>query len=104
MKSINKIIKDWEIATNALAEEFVKKYWGEECIIDMYWIGDEIGGVLSIGDYYFNVDRMKEALELNATWKQLNDYYWLEVETDKKSDVSFKNYVKYELKDEETKN
>jgi len=99
MKSINKIIKEWEKATNALAEGFVKKYWGEECIIDMYWIGQEIGDILSIGDYYFDIDRMKKALELNATWEQLNDYYWLEVEGEEKPNVSFKNYVKYGLKD-----
>lgn len=115
----NKLIKDWNIATNKITSLFINKYFGDceiswiknynfaedgfefqgsdgaEDGIDLrgYWIGNDIGGVLEISDYYFSFDRMKEALELNATEKQLFDYYDLEVEG--KPDMNFKNYVKY---------
>lgn len=115
----NKLIKDWNIATNKITSLFINKYFGD-CEISWiknfdfvedgfefqgsdgsedginlhgYWVGNDIGGILEISDYYFSFDRMKEALELNATEKQLFDYYDLELE--EKIDINFKNYVKY---------
>lgn len=86
-----KEIKNWNKATQALADKFVETYFEEsEC----WWISDEVGGVYFVNDMFFSVDRMKEALELKATQGQLFDYYHLELER-KGVGYSFRAFVKY---------
>lgn len=98
---MNKAVKKWRDATEALAKEFIKKYYPEERYdIDTFWVGDEIGNVFFVSDMFFNLDRMLQAMELNATLDQLHDYHDAELEhyekeTDKPMPVNFKNYVKY---------
>ena len=95
-KKSNLII--WQEATNKLAEEFVRKYHGDMFIEDMYWIGGDIGGVLNVGDQFWGLDRIHEALELNATLDQVFDYDSYELDCaleGKQKQINFKNYVKY---------
>lgn len=77
-------IENWREATEQVADAFVEKYFPdqERCFnkLDVYWGGDEIGGVFYISDMFFDVDRMIEALELDATFDQLYDYYHASVE------------------------
>ena len=114
-------IKEWEIATNKLTTLFLKKYFddieyswlkgndwaddghdfvssdgSDDCSnISGYWIGGDVGGVLEVGDYYFGFDRIKEALELDATEEQLFEYYDLEFDRCGKVGYNFKNFIKY---------
>jgi hypothetical protein len=116
-----KEIKEWEIATNKLTTLFLKKYFddreyswlkgndwaddghdfvssdgADDCSnISGYWIGGDVGGVLEVGDYYFGFDRIKEALELDATEEQLFEYYDLEFDRCGKVGYNFKNFIKY---------
>ncbi len=92
----------WENATNDLAFEFKDKYFGKDCT-DIWWIGNETGGVLTINDYYFNLDRIVEAMRYKATKKKLFGYYDLEIKAGyKKSNksiteiigINFRNYLK----------
>lgn len=96
---MNKVIKKWRDATEELAKVFVEKYFPQQVNSKyVYWVGDEIGGVLYVCDYFFNIDAMIDALELNATVDQLIDYYDMEVDygmEDKPVPVNFKNYIKY---------
>ena len=96
------VIKKWEEATEEVANAFVEKYFPEHGREDYFWVGDEIGSVFCIADMFFDVDRMLEALKLNATFDQLYDYYDEELEhcegdPNKPMPVSFKNYVKHGL-------
>ena len=99
-------VENWKRATKQLAEAFVTKYYGEKAVLCMFWIGDEIGDILCINDDFYNVDRMVQALELNATYEQLAEFSEYECECreqgkDKK--INFKKFVKhgFELIDNE---
>ena len=90
------ILNNWEKTPDAIAFEFVKKYYGKECVADYYWIADDIGGCLAINDEFWSLDRMKTALELNATYEQIMEFYYYETELpeDEKVIINFKNYLK----------
>ena len=96
-----KVIQQWKKATEQLAKVFVRKYFPDERYgKDTFWVADEIGGVFFVSDYFFDINHIIEALELDATFEQLSDYYWQSVEycmenPDKSMHTNFKNYVKY---------
>ena len=98
---MNKVIEKWREATDEVAKAFAEKYFPEqEYNVDTFWVGDEIGSVFCIADMFFNVDRMIEAIELNATFDQMYDYYDAELEhcqedSEKPMPINFKNYIKY---------
>ena len=96
------MILDWEVETNCIAEEFARKYFGRDN--DNWWVAEDVGGVLCVGDYYFSFDRILEAIKYKATRKQLFDYYDMELEVGMKMKshksvteiigYNFKNYIK----------
>lgn len=91
----NKQLENWEKATEELTTLFLEKYFDGET--DYYWVGADIGGVLFVGDYFFNFDRIVEAIKYQATKKQLFGFYDLEIETlsnEKEMKMNFKNYIK----------
>lgn len=95
------LIENLRTATEEVARAFTEKYFpDEEYGEDTFWVADEVGSVFFVADYFFNVNRMVEALELDATYEQISDYIDLEVEHAMKEDgtptpVNFKNFVKY---------
>lgn len=99
-----KQIKNWEKATQELAEAFARKYYTYEedeeeyFNADMYWVGDEIGDCFIINDDFYSVDRMLKALKLNATYDQLRDFAQYEISKKKKRAINFENFVKLDLK------
>ena len=100
-KTTDKVITKWREATEGIAKTFVKKYYPEQRYgIDTFWVGDCVGDVFFIADMFFDLERMLEALELDATFDQLCDYHDAEIErcekdSEKPTLVNFKNYVKY---------
>lgn len=89
-------LHDWEIETNRLTDIFVKKYFKDA---DWYWIGDDIGGVIEVNDYFFGFDRIREALKYKASAKKLFAYYDLESEKmfeipESKPDVNFRTFLR----------
>jgi hypothetical protein len=68
----------WEKATHNLAVAFCEKYFGLEH--DGQWVSDEPGGVLGVGDYFFNFDDIVEYLRHNYSKKKMFDYYWYNLE------------------------
>ena len=94
-------LKEWRKATHKLAQCFVDRYFPDYQHFlsgDWRFIGDDENGTLDVGgNWYFNISRIVEALELDATLDQLIDYYDWELELaaqDKKPRYNFKNYVK----------
>lgn len=92
----NKIILAYQKATNDLAIAFIKKYYGNEYVKDMFWVADEIGTILCINDDFWGVERMKQALEFNASEEQLFEFYHYEIELPEGENIiiNFKNYLK----------
>lgn len=77
---MHKAIINWREATERVTDAFIEKYFPEQGRDYTFWAADEIGGVFFISDMFFNVDRMIEALELNATFEQLSEYNDAEIE------------------------
>lgn len=96
IKENKKWLKQWEMATHNLTNEFIDKYF-KGSANDVFWVGDDIGGVFSINDYFFDLDRMREAIKYNASSKRLFEYQDKELDLamkDKKMDINFKTYLK----------
>lgn len=91
MVNMNNQLQAWELETNKLTEIFVKKYFKDS---NWYWIGKDIGGVIAVADYFFDIDMIREALKYNASSKKLFEYYELTIEIDSSFTTSFKNFIK----------
>lgn len=88
-------ILNWEKETHALAIKFTHKYFGKDS--DFYWIADEVGGVLQVNDYFFDLNRIVDAIKYSAAKKKLFAFYDLELDMAEKNrpmDIKFKNYLK----------
>ena len=95
---MKKELKNWEKETNKLADVFVKKYFGKNAS-DVFWVADDIGGVLCINDYFFNFNMIREAIKYSASIEKLFDYHDEEFKLamkNKKMNISLKNYIKHE--------
>lgn len=96
----DKIIDEWYNTTEKVTRQFVKKYFPHEVYgEDTFWVGDEIGSVFCVGERFFNLDRIIEALTLKATRTELYKYYDWEVDHCYVSPhtappINFKNYIK----------
>lgn len=88
-------ISKWEKVTQALVDEFVLKYFGEDA--DAWWVADRVGDVFHVNSYFFDLSYMMTALKLNATFEQIVDYYDLTLEafSNKKKIGNFENYIKH---------
>jgi hypothetical protein len=93
---MNKKLAAWQKATNALAQEFCNKYF--DGTLDWRWTGEDIGGNFEVGDYFFGLSRIVEALEINCSHELLIQFYDYEMECyyDKSLPrYNFKTWVKY---------
>lgn len=91
----------WENETESLSRHFIKKYFGKIDEVEYYWIADEVGGVLVVADYFFNLSDIVDFLRYNYPKNMMFEYYdySLEYHMQKKhkaSDylVNIKNYKK----------
>lgn len=97
----NKAINRWEKATNELVDIFVDYYFGKENEPEVWWVADDIGGVLFVNDYFFDLNRIREALMYKASKRKLFDFYdyelnWHMNKKNKGEPVcpNFRNYLK----------
>ena len=99
-----KITLAWEDETNKLVEIFVNRYFYKG--VDWYWVGNEVGFVLCVNDYFFNLSHILTALRFNCSDTKLFEFYDLELEhhtNGKDMPINFENFIKYGLKPLETK-
>lgn len=73
MKTENKI-QEWKEFTSQITEDFLYDYFDD---IDPYyfWVGDEVGGILNYGDYFFNFSDILTCYKLEITFEQLINWY-----------------------------
>lgn len=69
-----KLLQDWDIATSALTEHFIKKFFGNDA--EWWWVSDDIGTVLYVNDFFFEIHEIVMALKLKPTITQLIKYYF----------------------------
>lgn len=86
------LLQAWEKATQELADAFVEKYYGEDAS-EIFWVGDEIGDLLMINDYCWNVGNMVDAFRWKCSKKRLLEWYELCIE--EKCLVSLRNYSRH---------
>lgn len=95
-----KELKNFDKATDALAKVFVEKYFGKDYKEDddYYWIGinDEDREVLSIGDYFFNLDDIVNFIRYKYTEKEMFKYYDYRLDNDTRNKylTNIKNWKK----------
>jgi hypothetical protein len=87
-------IQIWEEATESLRLLFVDKYFGKDP--EHYWIADDIGGVLFVNDYFFNLSDIVDFLKYNYSVKKMFEYYdySLKCSQENKVPINIKNYIK----------
>lgn len=91
----SEFIKEWERATENLAQYFSARYFGDGA--DVRWISNGIGGVLHINDYFFSLSDIVDFIRYKYSNKKMFQYY--EHILNQKSvfhndAVSIKNYIK----------
>ena len=78
-KKRNVSVIQYEVGCNALAKEFIEKY--ELSFRDMYWVGDNVGDICCIGDFFFSTEAMKVAIDYDVDWKDLMAWYDYTIES-----------------------
>jgi hypothetical protein len=74
-----KHLKKLEQSIEEFTDYFLKRYFkGYED--DWYWVADTLGGVLSVGDFFFNLDSMMDYVRYGYTFDELYTHYYKKVE------------------------
>jgi len=71
----NRFLELLEIHIQDFTEYFIIKYFGKLEDIDYWWVADEVGGVLSVNDYFFNLRDMIDFVRHNYSKKMMFEYY-----------------------------
>lgn len=66
-------LSKWEKSVNELRDCFVKMYFGEE--VEMWWVADEVGGVLQVNDYFFNLHDIVDYIRYDYSKEDMFGYY-----------------------------
>lgn len=76
---MNKNLTKWHKATQDLVEDFIVTYFVDEEIsreeLEVYWVADEIGGVLVVGDYFFDMYAITTAIRVSCPTEKLFEWY-----------------------------
>ena len=88
------LIKNWEEATQAIATRFRNKYFSKDA--EIWWVGDEIGGVLYINDHFFSLDNILISLRENVSITNMFGYYSFDLDSamDNKTRINYKTWLK----------
>ncbi len=93
-----KLLNKFNKIVDEMTAIFVKKYFPDCDKRDYWWVGDMRTGTLYVSDYFWNLERVYEALELNATEKQLFEFYDKELDNSMKEipmPLNFKSFIKF---------
>lgn len=79
-----------------IAREFVGYYFGIEYINDSFWVGDRVGELLSISDFFFEMHDVVEFVKNKIDPDSLIDWYyqWTDSNNDKKINSTNWKYKK----------
>lgn len=69
-------LQEYENAVHSITVFFARKYFGDYYQYNTGdWVGQVVGGVICINDYWFNFDDMLQYLKYGYTKKQMFAYY-----------------------------
>ena len=86
-----KQIKELEKAITKFTDYFIKRYFGKD--VDMFWVGDEVGDVLYVNDYFFDLNKMIDYVKYDYSFDELYDHYHYFTEFEG-SPINIKNWKK----------
>lgn len=66
-------LNNLEGAINTFAAGFAVKYFGK--YPESWWVADEVGGILFVNDYFFNLKDMIDFVKYRYTRKKMFEYY-----------------------------
>ena len=67
------LIYNWEHSTQELTNHFIKKYFGNDT--ENYWVADEVGSVLFVNDYFFDLNTIIDFLRYKYSKDKMFEYY-----------------------------
>lgn len=74
---IRKDIDSWQRLTHKITEQWIKEYFeltsADDSSVD--WVANDIGGVFSFADYFFDFNTVLKCYELDITKEQLFQWY-----------------------------
>lgn len=85
----NSVLSVYDHACRDIADMFNRKYFEGQA--EMYPIGGEVDGIWGVNDYFFSIQNMFQALELNLSENDLFAWYdqWI---GNKKPSLNMKNF------------
>ena len=92
---IKRELQAFEHQTQRVTDRFIEKYFGD--VTESWWVADEIGGTLYVGDYFFSLHDILNALRYKASKKKMFAYYDYTLERameGKGIEYNLKNYLK----------
>lgn len=78
-------------ACERIKEAFLKKYYNYYTLDDIFWVGDDIGGVACVGEYFHNMNDMVAALYLDCPVEKFFEWYDYCLENYEKKDAIYYN-------------
>lgn len=69
------LLQDWENQTDSLIEGFITRYFGKIEEVEYYWIAEDVGGVLVVADYFFNLGDIVDFIKYNYSKDKMFEYY-----------------------------
>ena len=88
-----KYLKDWEEKTAILGEYFIERYFGKRENVEYYWIAEDIGGVLSVNDYFFSLSDIVEFIKYHYSKNMMFKYYDYALEYNSKKKHKKNDYL-----------
>ena len=95
--------KDWQKYNQAckqLVVAFLKRYYPEESLDTVYFIGgkDDYSNVFECCDRFYDIDFVRECLKLDATFEDIEsykDYKQNSVDSMRETTINFERWIKY---------
>lgn len=66
------LINEFERISQSIGAYFCSKYFKTD---DYWWVAEQIGGTLSVGDYYFSLESMLDYLRYNYGISKMFEHY-----------------------------
>ena len=94
MTQFNDLHKQYIDICNQIADFFTTKYFKNYS--ERWWIGDDVGGVMGINDYFFTMDDMLDYLKYKYSFKLMDKHYWYTIDAyeKKKTRICIRDYKK----------
>lgn len=88
------LIKQFENISENIAKYFCNKYFKSD---DYWWVSDQIGSVLSVGDYYFSLETMLDYLRYGYGVNKMFEHYdyAMEEATHDRYPICIRDYKKF---------